>query len=205
MKRTVLLLVLSAATMLAGMALPAQAKAGWDDPAGDATGIDDNAPTTPRPSDPELDIRAVALTVEGDSIVASAKMEKGGYAVASGGTVWRFYFTHKTGTYFFQALAATAEYSQVFGSTPRFYKVPEGAVQDPSSNGEELKCDCKATVDVSGGGVKFTIKTASVAKPLKVAPGAIELTGLELRTYRRIQLYTLTDVAPAPEKTTFRA
>lgn len=205
MKKATSALAFIAILLMVTGAAPTQAKTAWEDPAGDATGVDDNAPSSPRPSDPQLDIRTASFSVEGDSIIATVKMEKGGFAVASGGTVWRFYFTHKSGTYFFQALAATPEYSQVFTSTPRFYKVPTGAVQDPTSNGEELKCDCKMVTDVAGGSVKFTIKTAGVAKSLKVAPGGIELTKMDVRTYRRANFYTLTDVAPAPAKATFKA
>jgi hypothetical protein len=205
MKKATSALAFIAVLLMVAGAAPTQARTAWEDPAGDATGVDDLAPSTPRPSDPQLDIRTASFSVEGDSIVVTTKMEKGGFAVASGGSVWRFYFTHKTGTYFFQALAATPEYSQVFGSTPRFYKVPVAVVQDPTTNGEELKCDCKMVTDVPGGTVKFTIKTASVAKPLKVAPGGIELTKMDVRTYRRAQFYTLTDVAPAPAKATFKA
>lgn len=123
---------------------------------------------------------------------------------ASGGSVWRFYFSHKQDQYYFQALAGTAEYSQVFTSTPRFYRVtPEDP--DPTSNGEELRCDCKMIVNVDGGLVQFTIKVAAVAKPLEAAPGAIELSKLELRTYRRAQFYLLSDIAPAPESVKFKA
>ncbi len=209
MKRALLTSVLAAMALAAGSVAPARASSlSWEDPAGDATAVGfEEVPggeTSPRPSDPELDIRTVAFTLQGDSIVATAKMQAGGFAKASGGSVWRFYFSHKKDQYFFQALAATPEYSQVFTSTPRFYRVtPDNP--DPTSNGEELKCDCKMTVKVNEGAVQFTIKVASVAKPLKAAPGAVELGKLELRTFRRAQFYLLSDVAPAPEASKFRA
>jgi len=191
---------------LAGSGLPARAgPASWEDPAGDATAISIEGvaqESTPRPSDPELDIRAVSFALEGENIVGTASMKAGGFAAGSGGSVWRFYFSHKKNRYFFQAVAATAEYSQVFSSTPRFYRATP---EDPTSNGEELKCDCKMTVDAKAGKVRFAIKTAAVAKPLKAAAGSIELTGLELRSYRRANFYLLADVAPAPAGTTFRA
>ena len=59
--------------------------------------------------------------------------------------------------------------------------------------------------DVPAGIVKFTIKTAGVAKSLKVAPGGIEVTKIEVRSYRRANFYTLTDVAQPPAKATFKA
>ena len=209
MKRAVMISVLAAMAMTAGTVLPARASTlAWEDPAGDATAIGfEQVPggeTSPRPSDPELDIRTVGFALQGDSIVATTKMEAGGFPKASGGSVWRFYFSHKQDQYFFQALAATAEYSQVFLSTPRFYRVtPDDP--DPTSNGEELRCDCKMAVNVDQGTVQFTIKVSSVAKPLKVAPGAVELSKLELRTYRRAQWYLLSDIARAPESSKFRA
>lgn len=195
--------------MAGGSVAPARAsELSWEDPAGDATAVGfEQVPggeTSPRPSDPELDIRTIAFTVRGDSIVATARMEAGGFPKASGGSVWRFYFTHKQDQYFFQALAGTAEYSQVFTSVPRFYRVtPDDP--DPTSNGEELRCDCKMTVKVDQGTVEFAIKSSAVAKPLKSAPGAIELAKLELRTFRRAQFYLLSDIAPAPEALKFRA
>ena len=194
---------------LASQAAPARADLSWEDPAGDATAVGfEQVPggeTSPRPSDPELDIRTVGFTLQGDTIVATAKMEAGGMPKASGGSVWRFYFTHKQHQYFFQALAATPEYTAAgFTSVPRFYRVtPDDP--DPTSNGEELRCDCKMTVKIDEGTVQFAIKTASVAKPLRAAPGSIELTKLELRTFRRAQFYLLSDVAPAPEALKFRA
>lgn len=209
MKRALLVSVFAAIALSASSAVPARAaEASWEDPAGDATAVGAEhtvaAEASPRPSDPELDARTVAFTVQGDSIVVTAKMEAGGVAAASGGSVWRFFFTHKEDRYYFQATAASAEYSQLFTSTPGFYRVnPDDP--DPTSNGEELRCDCKMTVKLDEGAVQFVIKTAAVAKPLKVAPGAIELTNLELRTFRRVQFYVLSDVAPAPEPLKFRA
>ena len=189
--RRLLLLIVPTLALLGALETPGRAApAGWEDPAGDATAVwveqVELGESSPRPSDPELDIRNVSLAVEGDSIVASASMEAGGFAVGSGGSVWRFYFGHKDNRYFFQALAATAEYSQVFTSTPRFYRVtPDDP--DPTSNGEELRCDCKMTIDLDGGKVRFAIKTESVAKTLRTSVGSLELKELDLRTYRRVQ------------------
>ena len=194
---------------LAAGSAPTQASAtSWEDPAGDATAVGFEqvtaAEASPRPSDPQLDVRAASFTLQGDSIVAVAKMEAGGFAAASGGSVWRFFFSHKQDRYYFQVVAASAEYSQVFSSTPGFYRVtPEDP--DPTSNGEELRCDCKMTVKMDEGTVQFTIKSASVAKSLKTTPGAMELGQLELRTFRRAQFYVLSDIAPAPESLKFRA
>lgn len=209
MKRALFISVLAALALAVGSAVPTQASTlSWEDPSGDATAVSfeqvEVGETTPRPSDPELDIRTVGFALQGDSIVATAKMEAGGFPAASGGSVWRFYFSHKKDQYFFQALAGTPEYSQVFTSVPRFYRVtPDDP--DPTSNGEELRCDCKMGVKVEEGTVQFTIKVAAVAKPLKSAPGSIELAGLELRTYRRAQWYLLSDIARAPEAMKFRA
>ena len=202
-----LFLTLVAAAAMVASASPARANSSWEDPAGDANAISIEAvavESTPRPSDRELDIRQVGFALEGDSIVATASMEGGGYPTASGGSVWRFYFRHKDDQYFFQALAGTPEYSQVFTSVPRFYRVtPDDP--DPTSNGEELRCDCKMTIDLAGGKVRFAIKTASVAKTLRTPLGSLELKELDLRTYRRAQFYLLSDLAPAPEGLVFRA
>ena len=202
-----LFLSIAAAAAIVASGSPAKADASWEDPAGDANAfsIDRLAvESTPRPSDPELDIRQVAFTLEGDSIVATTSMEAGGFASASGGSVWRFHFGHKDDQYFFQAQAGTPEYSQVFTSVPRFYRVtPDDP--DPTSNGEELRCDCKMTLDLAKGNVRFAIKTASVAKTLRTPLGSLELKELEMKSYRRLQWYLLADVAPAPEGMTFRA
>ena len=207
MRRLHFLLILAVAAAVVASGSPAQANSSWEDPAGDATAISVEAvavESSPRPSDPELDIRTVGFALEGDSIVATAAMEAGGYPSASGGSVWRFYFTHKKDQYFFQALSATPEYSNVFGSVPRFYRVtPEDP--DPTSNGEELRCDCKMAIDVEGGKVRFAIKAESVAKTLRTPLGSLEFKELDLRTYRRAQFYLMADIAPAPEGHVFRA
>jgi len=189
---------------------PAQAGGvGWNDPAGDATAMSFEGvrlPPTPRPSDPQLDIRAVSFAVEGDSIVASASMEAGGFAVASGGSGWRFFFSHKNDRYFFQAAASTTEFDPVHLSTPRFYRVKyhvEGAEQ--TWDIEELRCDCKTTVNVKAGKVRFVTKTAAVARTLKVPVGSIELKELELVSNRRTGYCMMADVAPAPAGMVFRA
>lgn len=208
MRRTVQLF-LAGLIALGAWGLPVRASGtAWEDDAGDATALGAEhtiaSETSPRPNDPELDIRTVTLDVEGDSIVATAATEEGGLALGSGGSVWRFFFTHEDQRYFFQALAASAEYSQVFTSSPGFYRL-DPSDPDPTSNGEALRCDCKMSVDLDAGTVRYSIKTDAVAKTLKSAPGSIELADLELRTFRRMQFYVLADISPAPDNTVFRA
>jgi hypothetical protein len=192
--------VVLAVAGFAGAAAPARAEAAWTDAKGDATALP-GVESTPRPSDPELDIVASSYRVVGDSIVATTRVERLGVAVGSGGTVFHFRFTYKNDEYYLQGLTGSAEYQQLFLNNPRFYRAAKDEVSDP----EELRCDCKFATDPKSHSATFTIKTEAVAKPLKASAGTMELKNLNVRTFRRINFYVDADISRAPEKLTFRA
>jgi len=198
LRRTLLLFL--AAVALATQAAPGRADAEWQDPEGDATALP-GVESTPRPSDAELDILSSNFKVSGDSIVATTRLAKLGVAVGSGGSVFQYRFKHKDVGYYFQGLTGSAEYQQLFLNNPRFYRVNP----DPAGDDEELKCDCKFATDPKTNSAIFTIKTAAVAKPLKVAAGGIEVGGLEVRTYRRARNYFDADISAAPDSLKFNA
>lgn len=185
---------------LAAQSAPTRANAEWKDAQGDATGIP-MVESTPRPSDPELDVVSSSFAVAGDSIVATTRVLKLGVPAASGGSVFHFRFKHKDDVYYFQGLTGSAEYQQLFLNNPRFYREGKG----PTGEREELKCDCKFSTDPKTNTAIFSIKTASVAKPLKATPGSIEVGTLEVQTFRRANNYIDADISRAPESLKFRA
>ncbi|MBW3536421.1 MAG: hypothetical protein KY395_01445 [Actinobacteria bacterium] len=162
----------------------------WEDPAGDANGAP-RVESTPRPSDPELDILFASYAVQGENLVASIRLEKLGTAPGSFGSIYRFYFTHKDANYYMMARTATPEYP--YSTDPRFYRMAENEIEDS----EELKCDCKVTFDAKANTVSFSLKMAALKKALK---GGGELTDLYVKTLRRANLFIDADTARAPEK-----
>ena len=197
-RRSLLLIV--ALVGLAAQAAPSRASAEWEDTEGDATALP-GVESTPRPSDPELDVVWSKFSVSGDSIVATTRVVKLGVAIGSGGSVFQFHFKHKDVGYYLQGLTGSAEYQQFFINTPRFYRVNP----DPTADNEELRCDCKFTTDPKTNAAVFTIKTSSVAKPLKASPGAIEMGSLAVKTFRRANNYIDADISTAPASLKFRA
>jgi len=181
------------AVLLAALAAPGSAASAveWTDPAGDANGLP-RVESSPRPSDPELDVLNASFALKGDSLVAAARVQKMGIAQGSFGSVYRFYFKHKTSSYYFQARTATAEYDQLYYSTPGFYRESADGVTDP----EVLKCDCKASFDTKTNTATFSIKTEGIRKTLKGG----DMTGLYVQTYRRYPNFIPGDKASAPEK-----
>lgn len=193
MPRRILLLTLAVLTV-ASQGTLGRAAADWEDESGDATALPEME-SSPRPSDAELDILLSSYSVSGDSIVASTQLEAIGEAPGSGGSVYQFHFHHKGQRYYLQSLTGSPEYSQLFLGNPRFYR----ANDDPAGDPEELRCDCKATVDQKTKTATFSIKTSGVAKALKASVGAITLEGLEVRTFRRLYTYLPADTSVAPE------
>ena len=192
LRRTLLLLL--AVVTVASQGVPSRASAEWEDEAGDATALPEME-SSPRPSDAELDILFASYTVSGENIVASVRLEAIGEAPGSGGSVYQFHFHYKGQRYYMQSLTGSPEYSQLFLGNPRFYR----ANDDPTGDPEELRCDCKASVDQKTKTAIFSIKTASVAKILKSAVGAMVLEQLEVRTFRRLYTYIDADISLAPE------
>lgn len=163
----------------------------WVDPPGDANGMPE-VESTPRPSDPELDVLNASFTRRGDSLVASLRLERLGTAPGSFGSVYRWYFTLRDSEYYFMARTNAPEYP--YSSTPAFYRVDPLGVED-----EELRCDCKATFDNKANTVAFAIKWEGIKKTLKGG----ELTGLYALTFRRYTLFIDADTARAPEQARF--
>ena len=190
-KRILVMAVVLASLAAGGLASPGTAASSvdWEDPAGDANGAPE-VESTPRPSDPELDVLYASFAVQGENMVASARLERLGTAPGSFGSIYRFYFTHKDATYYLMARTNIPEYP--YASTPAFYRAGATGVQDD----EELKCDCKVTFDNKSNTVSFAIKMAPLKKTLK---GGGELKALHVLTFRRYTLFIDGDTARAPE------
>jgi hypothetical protein len=195
-RRNLLATAVLVAALVAGSSLPARAAAEWTDPVGDANGVAQDVNSSPRPSDPQLDVVAATISVVGDSLVAKARTSAGGNAQGSFGSLYRFYFTFKGEEYYFLARTATPEYAMLYLATPGFFKVGDEVNGDTT-----LKCDCKAAFDDKAKQATFTIKLAPMKSTLKASGGAT-LSALRVQTLRRYPVFVNGDVAPAPEKLT---
>lgn len=181
-----------ASLAVSGLASPGSAASSveWEDPTGDANGAP-RVESTPRPSDPELDVLFASYAVHGENLVASIRLEKLGTAPGSFGSIYRFHFTHNDTGYYMMARTNTPEYP--YSSDPAFYRSGPLGVQDD----EALKCDCKVKFDAKANTVSFAIKLDGVKKALK---GGGELTDLYVKALRRANVFIDADTARAPEK-----
>lgn len=101
---------------------PAQARSlSWTDPAGDATGIGPVA-STPRPSDPSLDLLNVSYTTTGDSLLLTSRVQKFGSPDASVGSTFRWNFTYNDISYNVALQMPGNGGENVFASGPVFWK-----------------------------------------------------------------------------------
>ncbi|HUR48274.1 MAG TPA: hypothetical protein VMY88_01920 [Acidimicrobiales bacterium] len=197
--RPIALCVLVAAVSASG-AIPSAAAPGveWVDPAGDATALP-GMESSPRPSDPELDILKVSFATGDVNLSASMRFERINYAPGSEGSAYRFYFSFKEQRYYFEALMGSTEYVTVFGAEPGFYREGTGDSAD-----EKLQCRCTNDFDFKGGRVTFKVSKVDVARALRMSDFGFELTALEGRALRTTVEKFEADIARAPEGTTLR-
>ncbi|HUQ40273.1 MAG TPA: hypothetical protein VM030_08970 [Acidimicrobiales bacterium] len=173
---------------LGGAAVPpahAGASVSFTDPAGDATGLDplpgSQEPvleSTPRPSDPELDLVAVAWTADAKNVTVLAKVGQLGAPPVGIGTVFRFWFSYSNQP--FQLIAQLPSGPATSTTTTGLFmraRMPTSA---------ELNCrDCRVSYDAKSSSIKVTASIAGLSAGMRqqsaalkaLKPGAT-LTGL---------------------------
>jgi hypothetical protein len=180
--------------------LPGPAQAGEfkiPDPAGDATGVH-TVESTPRPSDPELDILNVAYFSDGKDLKIDLKMAKIGQPVGSAGYTYRVNFTHGGTQYQF------------------LYQVLEGPFNTPGfffrsgAAGNEVTCKCSGKVNGKTATLEIRADIASMSRGIKafdssappIGPGT-KFTKLNNSADRILGILVAADLANAKPEQAF--
>lgn len=186
------------ATLLGIGAAPSQAgEFRIDDPAGDATGIDD-LESTPRPSDPELDILGVSYASDGKELKIDLKMAKIGHPAGSAGYTYRVNFTHGATQYQFLYQVLVAPFD-----TPIF-------ILRSGATGDEVACRCSGKVNGKTATLEIRADIASMGRGMKAfdadappfGPGT-KLTNLTNSADRVLGVLVSADRANAKPEQTF--
>jgi hypothetical protein len=185
------------------MAVPSpagQPELRWTDAAADATGFFGES-STPRPSDPELDILEARYSFSGSNLVTSVKVEQIGMPFWSNASVFRFHFRSGKDSYYLQSVIGTsAEYLILFfdGGGPTFSRVS-------AAGRETLECECRATFDFEKDTATISISKQSLMKAVNVPVGHLDLRDLRVETLgHQPTTYWSSDTAPAPEGSALR-
>ena len=156
-----------------------QAQAGnasFGDAAGDATGIDPMPPTTPsvgestpRTSEPELDLTRVAVNSDGVKVSFVATIGKSGIPATAHGTTFRFWFTYDKLPYQLIAQRPNDAMTAVT-TTGVFFRAR--AVTSP-----ELACrDCAVRYDLKANTVTVSASLAGLSAGIRQSkPGTAPL------------------------------
>ena len=177
-------LVLSAGLGLLLSVAPAQAaEYSFKDAAGDATGF--QAESTPRPSDPELDILSVTFSSDDKSLTAVVQLEALGTPQGATGATRTAGFTYEGSEYWFRFQAPQPPADNVAASGFLFRK---GADTIPCGR-------CSGKLDPKTKTVRFNAEFKSMTAGMKtmdpdiapIGPGS-KITALTAETYRSIVL-----------------
>ena len=148
MRRT-LSSVLSVAAAAGLVLVGSPARAGevtWTDEPGDATGVvlvEEQVESTPRPSDPQLDILKTNWSADGKYLTLVMHLESvTGEPTGSTGRDYRFYFTHKDTRWAVGAQLPSAPMDTAFIQGPIMYNEDTGDY--PDCGGCKLTFDEKA-------------------------------------------------------------
>lgn len=175
--------------LLAGLSLllagtPAQAaEFSFPDPAGDATGL--QVESTPRPSDPELDILSVSFSSDDKSLTAVIHLEALGTPQGATGATRTAGFTYEGNEYWFRFQAPQPPADNVAASGFLFRK-----------GGDTIPCGrCSGKLDPKTKTVRFNAEFKSMTAGMKsmdpditpIGPGS-KITALTAETYRSIVL-----------------
>lgn len=194
----------TAASMLLAIALllgsiPARAgELNLPDPAGDATGLGE-VESTPRPSDPELDILGIKYSSDGKELRIDLKMAKIGMPTGSAGYTYRVNYTHGATDYqFLYQVLSVPGYDQ-----PYF-------VLRAGVDGAEISCRCSGKVNGKTATLEIRADIVSLGKAMKsfdpdapaFGPGT-KIGGLTNYSDRILGLLVAADWAVPKEGTTF--
>lgn len=175
-------LVLSVCLGLTLTTGPAQAaEYSFPDAADDATGL--TVESTPRSSDPELDILSVQFSSDATSLSAVVKLAALGTPAAATGATRTAGFTYEGAEYWFRFQAPQAPMDTVVASGFFFRK---GADTIPCGR-------CSGKLDAKTNSVRFTAEFKSMTAGMKsmdsgvtpIGPGS-KITALTSETYRTI-------------------
>lgn len=181
------------AVSTAAPAVAAQPEIRWTDPAGDATGFMGHS-STPRPSDPELDILEARYSFTGQSLAAWVSVDRMSWPAWSSAAVFRFHFRSGKHQYYLQsAFAGSGPYLTLFleGGRPTLYRLSE-------AGREPIDCLCSATFDFKRSTASFTVRKNSLASALNVVVGQLKLEDLAVETLgHQPTVYSSSDLARA--------
>lgn len=189
-----LLIPLLVVTALAG---PARAgEVSFNDPEGDATGIS-SVPSSPRPSDRELDILRVTFTSSAEALTAVVKYVVNGTPPAATGSTRTVSFTYEGAEYSFRFQSPQPPADAV-SATGFFFR--KGATTIPCSR-------CSGKFDGKNNSLIFTAEYKSMHAGMRsedpkvppIAPGK-KISGLKADSFRTVGLAALTSDSAAPEK-----
>jgi hypothetical protein len=203
-KRLAVVLIAGSALVLGVTGLPAYAgQLTIPDPAGDATGIDSMVRSTPRPSDPELDILNVSYATTPTELQIDMKVAKVGVPVASQGFTYRVRFGHggKDYEFLYQVLDLPGF------NRPLFALRPGGAEGSQTT----IACRCSGKVNGKTATLEIRAEINSLSRGIRAhSPGAppigpgTKLTNL-VNVTDRLTAFLLfpADYAEAKSGTTF--
>lgn len=200
-RRSALFIAALLVVLQIGNALPANAATlTFTDAKGDATGF--VVESTPRPSDPELDILAVSFRTTADTLFVVAKFDKLGTPQLATGATRTINFTYDEADYEFRYQSPAPPQDQV-SATGFFFR---------DSLGMSIPCGrCSGKLDLKAATLSITapfssmsagIKTSKATSPA-IKPG-VKFSNLNAESLRTISLEGFSaDVAAAKPETVF--
>lgn len=181
---------------------PTPSRAGalsYNDPAGDATAIDDLKP--PRSSDPELDLLEVSWSTTSDELVISTSLAKVGQPVASDGWAIAHYFDYEDIVFEVLIQDVGVATSSAIG--------PDGVyLRRAGDSTTEYPCVCRFSADPGRATVTVRVELHSIGSAAKVidprlrrpSPGS-RFTDLRTTSYRVAGFLLAADHAAPKEGT----
>jgi len=167
------------------------------DPAGDATGFE-AVESTPRPSDPELDILNVAYSSNGKDLKIDLKMAKIGQPVGAAGFTYRVNFAHGGTQYQFLYQVLVPPFN-----TPVF-------VLRSGATGDDVVCKCSGKINGKTATLEIRADIASMSRGIRafdpsappIGPGT-KFTNLNNSADRILGLLISADLANAKPEQAF--
>ena len=171
-------------------------EASFPDAQGDATGVSD-VPTSPRPSDKELDILKVSFTSSADSLTTVVKYSALGAPPAATGSTRTVSFTYEGAEYTFRFQSPQPPMDNVAAVGFLFRK---GSTTIPCGR-------CSGKFDAKNNSLVMTAEFKSMHSGMKsedakvpaIGPGK-KISGLRANTFRTVGLAALTSDTAQPDK-----
>ena len=192
-------------TLAALLLSPTPSRAGavsYSDPEGDATGVYSLAP--PRPSDPELDLRAVTWSTTADELIVTTSLTALGEPLASDGWAVTHYLEYAGIQFEVLIQDVGTATSTIFG--------PDGVYLRPANDSStEYPCVCGFTLDAKQAKVTLRVELHSIGSAARyVDPRAprptagAKFTDLRTTSFRVAGALLAADHAAPPDGATLR-